>query len=89
LAFLSTFIKKSEDAYWFIDYLKFRMIFSREGFEGKYRIKNFIESQLLLQKAERIKQKYLWLKEYYNKTLEIVSKTTGIMLLDEYKINSE
>ncbi len=86
LALLNNFTRKSDDAYYFIDYLKFRMVFSKEGFEGNYRIKEFIESQLLIQQIERIKQKYSWLREYYNNTLKTSSDITGRVLLDEYKI---
>ena len=86
LTMLNTFIKKCEDSYCFIDYLKFRMIFSKEGFNGKHKIKGFIETQLTLQKTERVKQKYLWLREYYNETIEIAGQNTGRVVLDEDKI---
>lgn len=86
LAIVNTFTKRSEDAYWFVDYLKFRMIFLWDGFVDKLSIKKFIKTQLLENHNERIKQKYLWLKEYYNESLVTVCEITGRMLLDEYRI---
>lgn len=63
-AIINTFTRKSEDGYWFIDYLKFRMMFSKRS----NAIKEYIESQLIEQQVDRVRQKYQWLEEYYNDT---------------------
>ena len=66
-AFLNTFIRKSDDGYWFLDYMKMRMILSEPRYET---IKEFILSGLA-QNDERILQKFRWMKDYYNNSLEV------------------
>jgi len=70
LSILKNFIKKDEDNYFILDYMKMRMDFGNDINTKCTQIKEYIQSELIKQTDEKILHKLEWLKKYFNSTIK-------------------